>query len=175
MAKIEGQTDPTKALEPSDNVQQKSKRQMRLEEKRKRRVPPGIPSKKLDYPSRPGYVRRVVVDHPGRLDQFEKGGWEFVSQDRLAATDEPDENVTTREGVDSRVSRVVGQHRDGSPMTGYLMEIEEELYQEDQKQKAKRIDELESGLRAGRLEGGSSTDDGGYVKQVKIGQGGRNK
>jgi len=167
--------EEVKAGTTASEVVEKSKRQARLEEKRKRRVSPGIPSKRLDYPARPGFVRRVVVDRPGRLEKFERGGWEYVHEQDLSSGDYPNEQVTTREGIDSRVSQVVGQHRSGEPQHGYLMEIEQELYDEDQAEKQAKIDRLEAGLRAGQVDGGSSAEDGGYVKQIKIDQRGRSR
>lgn len=133
----------------------KSQRQKELEELRKNRVAPGIPSKNLEYPSRPGYVRRVVCDRHGRLDKMLKGGWRFVTHDELEEANPAVIKATTREGVDSRVSQVVGSHKDNSVMHGYLMELPQELYDEDQAVKMQAVDELEDGLRQGMSADGS--------------------
>lgn len=157
----------------------KSQRQLEIERIRKNRVPPGIPSMNLDYPVREGYTRRVVCDRHGRLDKFLAGGWSFVQQDALEEKASGALKVTTREGLDSRVSQVVGSHKDNRPMTGYLMEIPEELYEEDQAAKMEHIDDLEASLRQGTdADGGASPGkDGRYVPStgIKIDQRGRPK
>jgi len=155
----------------------KSQRQQEIERIRKNRVPPGIPSKSLDYPGREGYARRIVCDRHGRLDKFLAGGWSFVQQDALEESPLGTLKVTTREGLDSRVSQVVGSHKDNRPMTGYLMEIPEELYDEDQAVKMEHVDNLEAGLRQGADADGSTGPgkDGRYVPStgIKIDQRGR--
>jgi len=125
----------------------KSQRQREIEDLRKRRVPAGIPSMNLDFPTREGFSRRIVSDRPGRLEKFEKAGWRFVERDELEEPNTGSLKVTTREGIDSRVSQVIGSHKDGSPMVGYLMEIYDELYDEDQAVKMEKVDALEAGLR----------------------------
>ena len=158
---------------------QKSQRQLEIERIRKNRVPPGIPSMNLDYPTREGYTRRVVCDRHGRVDKFLAGGWSFVQQDALEESPASTLKVTTREGLDSRVSQVVGSHKDNRPMTGYLMEIPEELYDEDQAVKMEHIDNLEAGLRQGAdADGGAGPGkDGRYIPStgIKIDQRGRSQ
>lgn len=158
----------SKAEEKQEEV--KSQRQLEIERIRKNRVPPGIPSKNLDYPQREGYARRVVCDRHGRLDRFLAGGWSFVQQDDLEEKASGTLKAGTREGVDSRVSQVVGTHKDNRPMTGYLMEIPEELYEEDQAVKMEHIDSLEAGLRQGSdADGGTGPGkDGRYVPSAGI-------
>ena len=135
-----------------------------IAKKRKGRIPPGVQSANLDYPRRRGFERRVVCDRPGRLEKFEQGGWDFVSLDDLGGDNPADKKVAAKEGVDSRVSQVVGTHKDGSAMTGYLMEIPTELYDEDQAAKMERVDNLEAGFRKG-LDADGSAGDGRYVPQ----------
>lgn len=160
-----------------DKEEVKSQRQLEIERIRKNRVPPGIPSMSLDYPRREGYARRVVCDRHGRLDKFLAGGWSFVQQDALEESPTGALKVTTREGLDSRVSQVVGSHKDHRPMTGYLMEIPDELYDEDQAVKMEHIDALEAGLRQGTDADGSAGPgrDNRYIPStgIKIEQRGR--
>lgn len=149
--------------------QTKSQRQLEIERIRKNRVPPGIPSMNLDYPAREGYTRRVVCDRHGRLDKFLAGGWSFVQEDALEEKASGALKITTREGLDSRVSQVVGSHKDNRPMTGYLMEIPEELYDEDQAVKMEHIDALEASLRQGAdADGGGPGKDGRYIPSAGI-------
>lgn len=159
-----------KATAEEKETPKKSQRQLEIEELRKNRVPAGIPGMNLDFPTREGYVRRVVKDIPGRLEKFLKGGWRFVKKDDLGTEDK---NVTgllkasTREGLDSRVSQVIGTNKDRSPATGYLMEIPEELYQEDQSAKMEKVNELEAGLRRGHDADGQASD-GRYIPSQGI-------
>lgn len=165
--------------EKKEEVQAKSQRQLEIERLRKTRVPPGIPSKNLEYPTRPGYARRVVCDRHGRLEKFERGGWSFVTQDNLEELNTGTLKAGTREGTDSRVCQIVGSHKDGSPMKGYLMEIPEELYNEDQAEKMAHVDALEGGLRQGVDSDGSGRpgQDGRYIPStgIKIEQKGRRR
>jgi hypothetical protein len=138
-----------------------------LREKRKERIPLGIPRKKLDFPSRPGFVRRVIVDRPGRLEDAERAGYQFVTEATLHGDASP-KDLTERESVDSRITRVVGTHEDGRPMYGYLMEIPEELYKEDQRTKQAVIDKMEAAMRRGQDDQGGPGQDGRYIPRVGI-------
>jgi hypothetical protein len=113
------------------------------------------------------------------VDKFLAGGWSFVQQDALEENPTGVLKASTREGVDSRVSQVVGSHKDNTPMTGYLMEIPVELYDEDQALKMGHIDALEAGLRQGADTDGSVGPgrDGRYVPStgIKIEQKGRRR
>ena len=174
-------TDDSKA----EVKEEKSQRQLEIERLRRTRVAPGIASRNLEYPSREGYVRRVVCDRHGRLEKFTRGGWAYVTEDQLEEKNPGTLKASTREGVDSRVSQVVGTHKNLTPMTGYLMEIPEELYQEDQDEKMDRLDALEGSLRAGADADGSGKagtpqnpgHDGRYVGRqgIKIQQKGRRR
>lgn len=127
---------------------------------RQARVPLGVPRLKLQFPERPGYVRRVIADRPGRLEDALRGGWTFVTED--------DNSDDLAVGLDSRVSRVIGRHPDGTPMRGYLMEIPKELYDADQAAKMKWLDEVEAAMREGRDQFGSPGVDGRYIPKPGI-------
>lgn len=137
-------------------------RQALIAKKRKERIPPGVQSANLAYPKRPGFERRVVCDRPGRVEKFERGGWDFVTKENLGGPNPADGKVKAREGLGDVVSQVVGTHKDGSPMTGYLMEIPTELYEEDQEAKMTQLDKLEAGFRQGLGPDGRA-GDGQYV------------
>lgn len=149
---------------------EKSQRQKEIEELRKNRVPAGIPGINMSFPPREGYTRRVVVDRPGRLDKFYGGGWRYVTESQLDEQNPGRLKAATREGVDSRVSQVVGSNKDGSPQHGFLMEIPTELYDEDQEAKQDKINRLEGGLRQGKdADGGSGPGvDGRYIPSTGI-------
>jgi hypothetical protein len=173
----------TNKILTEDKVEQKeekkSQRQLEIERIRKTRVAPGKASLNLDFPAREGYKRRVVCDRQGRLDRFVKAGWAYVTTDQLGEPHTGSLKATTREGIDSRVSQVVGSHKDGRPMTGYLMELPEDIYDEDQVAKMEKVDTLESGLKQGMSADGSTRpgQDGMRIGSagIKIEQKGRQR
>jgi hypothetical protein len=161
-------TAPEEDLERSETPE--SRRAALIAKKRAERIPPGMKSLSLDYPQRPGFTRRVVCDRQGRLERFEAGGWDFVTHSTLYGENPADRKITAREGIDSRISQVVGKHKDNSPMIGYLMEIPTELYNEDQAMKMEQLDKLEAGFRQGIDPDGKGRpgSDGRYVPSTGI-------
>jgi hypothetical protein len=147
-----------KKVPQKEETEPKSQRQIEIEELRKSRIPAGIPSANLTFPSRDGYKRRVMVDRPGRLEKAYQGGWRFVMKDSIKTPLPQELKVTTRDGQDARVCQVVGSHKDGTAMLGFLMEIPEELWQEDQDAKMNKLDLLESGMRQGQLPGEDTSE-----------------
>lgn len=141
-------------------------------EERKKRVPLGMTRLKLQFPNRRGFVRRIINEIPGRLEAALEGGWQYVTTGTLdiESTDgkEPLEAVNVREGVDSRVSRVVGRNVDGSALRGYLMEIPEETYNADQEAKQSTVDFMESGIKQGIDQHGRPGEDGRYIPKTGI-------
>ena len=135
---------------------------------RAERIPVGVPRLKLNADSRAGYVRRWVNDNGVRLEDFRKGGYEFVT-DPTRVGDAGASDITSRDGIDSRVSRVVGQRDDGGPLRAYLMEIRQDWYDEDQLAKQKNIDEQEAQMERGEDgQGGAPGRDGRYVPREGI-------
>ncbi|MCX8125831.1 MAG: hypothetical protein N3E40_01625 [Dehalococcoidia bacterium] len=132
---------------------------------RRERVPLGIPRLKMQFPERPGYVRRIINDKPGRLEDAVAAGWQFVTYETPGYEDL---STATTAGLDSRVSRVVGVNDDGSPMRGYLMEIPEEIYNRDQELKEQFLRQKETGMRSGVDSYGAPGQDGRYVPSVGI-------
>lgn len=134
---------------------------------RKERVPLGIPRLKLQFPERPGFVRRVMADRPGRLEDALAAGWQFVTKLEGGSGFE-DLSTATTAGIDSRISRVIGVNDDGSPLRGYLMEIPKELYDQDQAMKEAVLAEREAAMRAGVDQHGRPGVDGRYVPSTGI-------
>ena len=122
---------------------------------RKSRVPLGVSRIKLNASKREGYVRRWINDVPGRLNAAQQAGYEFVSDDPLAAS--------TNTGT--RISQVVDK---STGLTSYLMEIPEEFYEEDQAKKAEDLDKIDEELRRGDAAGGKVGRDGRYVPKQGI-------
>lgn len=116
------QSDPRAETRPTD----------RETTGRQARVPLGTPQQKLQAPSRRGYVRRWINDMDNRIAMARQGGYEHVKEE---------------DGSEKRVH--VGTKRDGSPMFGYLMEIREEFYNEDQARKQAENDRIDAAIRRG--------------------------
>lgn len=87
----------------------------------------------------PNYHYRVVNDVKDRLKRFESAGYEFVTSDESLG--DTGSGIATAPGT--VVTRPVGDN-----VTGVLMRIKKEWYEEDQKVKQKEIDEREEGLRS---------------------------
>lgn len=104
----------------------------RAETGRKARVPLGTARPKLAYAKRAGYVRRWFSDIGNRIHAAGEAGYTHVEE-------HPD-------GRGERVSVRVGVNEDGSPQIGFLMEIRQEFYDEDQATKQGAIDETEAAI-----------------------------
>ena len=119
----------------------------RNESGRRARVPLGIKQSNLIASARAGYQRRWVNDTPGRLQQAIEGGYEHVSQDPTAKSQD----------LGVKTSRIVGTKEDGTAMQAFLMEIPADWYEEDQKAKQKPLDEFEQALK------GKPAIEGAYI------------
>ncbi len=93
-----------------------------------------LEGQQLIAPPRPGFVRRWVNDEKGKLDRRMNKGYTFVEEGEVNAPFE-----ATSHGLGSQVRQRVGRGPDGQPMDAVLMEIEEDLYQEDQQKKEDAI------------------------------------
>ena len=98
---------------------------------RKKRVPLGTRDR-LRYPKRKGYTRRVFNDDHDRIQRALDAGYEFVTEPDLPGGDP---QVGDASQMGKKVSKEVG-----SGIKGYLMEIPDEYYEEDQKAKMDKID-----------------------------------
>ena len=110
------------------------------------RIPMSLPSLKLGVPDIPGYHLHWMRGEAGRLQQAQKGGYEFVDVDEVqlntfGVADGGQEAPGTDLG--SRVSVVGGS--DGVRM--YLMKIKEEFWDEDQQVKEQQSERLAAQLR----------------------------
>lgn len=119
--------------------------------RRKARVPLGVPKQKLAVPKRAGFQRRWINDDGGRLHQALEGDWKFVEDPTLKVGDDDGNS-----DVGSRVSRIVGKKKTGQPLRAFLMEIEDEFYQEDQEQKLASVREMERQIKRGNVHNSGS-------------------
>ena len=97
---------------------------------RKKRIPLGTPRMKLthNYDVPANKVARWVNDKPGRLTAAHEGGYTLVSDPDIKVGDEE----TGRDEMSTAVRRRVGVNEDNTPLYAYLMEIDNEYYDEDQ-------------------------------------------
>ena len=134
------------------------------EEKRKTkksRIPLGRMRAKLsidNYDIPKDKVARWINDKPGRLRAAEEGGYTFVNDPEAKIGEEP---LSGRNSLESNVSRTVGTHEDGSPMTAYLMVIDKDLYEQDQAEKQAVVDETDEAIKGGKLQ--ETADEKRYV------------
>jgi hypothetical protein len=129
---------------------------------RRRRVPLGTHRSKLDassYDIPANKVPRWVNDTAGRLRDALEGGYEFVQDPN--AEGHVGEDPMQSQGMGSAVNVKVGTNEDGSPLRGYLMVIDRELYEEDQADKMAKVDEMDDAIKKGSHQ--SDYHDGKYI------------
>lgn len=137
--------------------------------KRKGRRPLGSFRSKLaveGYDIPKNKVPRWINDVPGRLKLAEEGSYAFVDdpEKEIVVGEEP---LSGRDSLASKVSRIVGTNSDGSPLKAYLMVIDKDLYEEDQREKQKIVDKVEDAINRGAIEGEPGTD-GRYIPKDGI-------
>lgn len=115
----------------------------------------------LDIPA--DKVARWVNDKPGRVRQAQEGGYQLVrdpnKDDSLVG-----EDPLRAQGLGDSVSAIVGETEGGQPMLAYLMVIDKDLYDEDQAEKQKPLDDMDAAIRRGAVEPG----EGQYVPTAGI-------
>jgi hypothetical protein len=99
----------------------------------------------------PGYVYRVVNDIDGRIDDLLEIGYEVVPQTKVIRDGDKRVDDASALGSNSSISLGRGDR-------GVVMRIKKEWYDEDQKAKAVRADELESTMK----KDGKQASDYGY-------------
>lgn len=105
----------------------------------------------------PNYNYRLVNDTIGRIERFEKAGYEFDENAKIG-TSHADGNQADS-GV---VSRDVGRG-----VKAYAMRQRRDWYEADQAKKQRDIDETENSMRRKKVNPNESTD--GSYGEVKIG------
>lgn len=124
--------------------------------KREARVPFGVARSKLSVEMElEGYHLHWVNDTPGRIHDAQRGGYAFVKPSEIGI-----------EGTDTQVKRLVGTNEDGSSLYAYLMKIELQYYEEDQKVIQSQVDQFDRAIKAGKLE--EKAGDNRYNAGIKI-------
>lgn len=91
----------------------------------------------LSFRTIPGYATRVVNDIEDRIERFKAAGWEMVQSDELLGE--------ASIGETSRIGSAVSKSVRGG-ITGVLMKLPQDLYNEDQADKQADIDKAEEAL-----------------------------
>ena len=94
---------------------------------RPQRVPVGQRPKLAVVGKNPNYVYRYVNDVPGRIKDFERGGWELCTN---AEVDVGNFRAEESSGEGSLACQVVDS---GTGLKAYVMKIKREWFDEDQK------------------------------------------
>jgi hypothetical protein len=98
-----------------------------------KRIPLGQHVAKLSYAARPGFVRRWISDVPGRVERALGAGWSHVKDLK--------DKTPVRMVTDPSLSM--------SGRQGFLMELPQALYEEDQKVKQDSLDEVDEHIYKG--------------------------
>lgn len=101
-------------------------------------------------------VPRWINDIGGRLRDAQDGGYKFVKDKNVKVGDDPQQP----QGMGANVNIRVGTHEDGSPMYAYLMTLDRDLYEEDQADKQRVVDQIDEAILEGHHQ--SSYGDGKY-------------
>jgi hypothetical protein len=89
----------------------------------------------------------VNDDNDGQLEELLAFGFEFVQKSEIHANREMRSKIVVDESVDSRVSRYVGKHEDGSPQKAFLLKCDEAVWQENERQKQAQADVWDNQIR----------------------------
>lgn len=106
--------------------------------KRRRRASVGGMARKLDAPTRPGFVRRFFNDVGNRLATALDLGYDFVDEPGVQTAD-----------PSSRINRLAGTQPNGAPLKTYLMETPDELYAEGVAEKEALNRQIDEAISAG--------------------------
>ncbi len=143
-------------LEKKQPKQRSMKRKSLTEPPRKQRIPLHKRNT-IKSEGRPGFVRRIVNNTPGRIQAFLDAGYTVVTD----GTEVGDHATGLSSGVGSASTRQVG-----GGVEGVLMEIPIELYNEDQAEKQSQVDRTEQAIlpdeedMQGKMYGSVSIDRG---------------
>lgn len=142
---------------------QQRARQIREERKGRRVALDGMDQKLEVHGKEDGFHYRWVNDEGTRIASLKERGYEFVaSNEVIAASDEEGDNI----------SQTVGTQKTNRPLKGFLMRIPSEIYEEDQKIRQRRVDEVDEAIKAGKVQ--PSTGDSSH-QYVPVGPDGRSR
>jgi hypothetical protein len=89
----------------------------------------------------------VNDDNDGQMEELLAWGFEFVQKSEIHANREARSKIVLDESVDSRVSRFVGKHEDGSPQKAFLLKCSDEVWAENERHKQAQADTWDNQIR----------------------------
>lgn len=95
----------------------------------------------LQAEAKPGFMRRIVQDIPGRIKMFLAAGWTHVVDENQ---DLSDKIAGTASQQGTNVVKVTNKDPRAPSHRAYLLEIPMELYNEDQMDKMSQVDRKEA-------------------------------
>ena len=126
-----------------------SRKTNRVERGRRERTPLGVQALKMQADIPDDLVGYWFNDDPGRIDGALKAGYVFYNDEG-----ETEDRASAR-------SMVVGTNDQGEPKRAYLMTIPKEWYEENQRAKAKPIDDFEAEINRGLIQGAEGQKEAG--------------
>lgn len=142
--------DPEKM---SPRAQQDFERKRRIRKQRMNFGPVqklGLSPEQVNHFERRGEVVHWFNDIPGRLKTKEEQMWRYVTKDEIEPGGIGKEgDPTTVEGMDNRVTRVVGTEDNRQPITAYLMALPKEYAEDDIRAKSDLVKERETAIMQG--------------------------
>lgn len=143
----------------------------KVEEVKRVRVPMGGRRTKLQLSQQDaksfkdaGWTVRWVNDKDGRVQQALAGGYNFVTPEEAPSIGQ--HSLTKgSDDLNGKVSMIVSKG-DGEPITGFLMKIKTEYYEEDQRAKEGKNIAYDDAMNAGQP--GGNVVDNQYVPKGHI-------
>lgn len=89
-----------------------------------------------------GYIGRWVNDTDNNVMKLQERGYEFVMDTPNGRVTVGEKRVDPNRQTGSVVSKIVGNDKNGKPLTAYLMVQRQEWYEEDQQYKQSEIDQV---------------------------------
>lgn len=120
----------------------------------RKRIPMSLPERKLAIPEIPGYVLHWFRGTPGRIEQAQRAGYEFVTKDEVELVQAGVANDALSDGntdLGSRVSIAAAEgDENGRAMRLYLMKIRQEFFDEDTAAIEKNHEQIAATIRGER-------------------------
>lgn len=136
--------DVTEVTEPTMVRTRLTREEMNDRIETRKRVPLHEQREVLTTKKRPGWIRRIVNDVGDRIAKFELAGWRVVPDNDVQVGDL---GVTRNMSLGTGARVNVGRTGYGMSTEAVLMEIPEELYNEDQRVKQRKLDETEQVIK----------------------------
>jgi hypothetical protein len=98
----------------------------------------------------PGYHLHWIADYPGRLEDAEENGYEYVLRSEVKRARRRGNDT---DSAGEYMTCISGSHDSGKPLTMHLMKIKQEWYEENcafYQSRARKVDEQ---IKSGKIDG----------------------